>query len=82
MGAKMSVLRLVMSFPPYLSSANVRFPFMNDKGVCRTASATPGLLKNETKCIRCVNKLSVATHCYENGNIHPLLFSIFKMFVA
>ena len=28
MGAKMSVLRLIISFPPYLSSAMVRFPLL------------------------------------------------------
>ena len=44
MGARLSVLGLSMSFSPYLRSAMVQFPLMSDKGVCRTAPATPGLL--------------------------------------
>ena len=48
MAAKMSVLELVMSFYPYLRSAMVRFPLINDEAVCRTAPATQGLLNIRT----------------------------------
>jgi hypothetical protein len=42
MGPGMSVLGLIMSFPPYLRSAMVRF--LSYRAVCRTAPTTPGLL--------------------------------------
>ena len=43
MGAKISVLGMIMSFPLYLRSAMVWFPLM-DEGDCKTAPATSGLL--------------------------------------
>ena len=44
MAAKMSAPGLILSFNPYLRSAMVRFPLINDGGDCRIAQATPGLL--------------------------------------
>ena len=49
MAAQISVLGQKLSSYPYLSSAMVRFPLIDDGGDCRTAPATPGLLKKETK---------------------------------
>ena len=56
MAAKMSVLGLILSSYPYLRSALVRFPLMNEliinyEAVFRTAPATPGLLNiNNINC--------------------------------
>ena len=40
----MSELGLIMYFSSYLRSAMVRLPLITDSGVCRTSSATPGML--------------------------------------
>ena len=50
MGAKLSVLGLIMSSPPYLRCAMVRFPLISHKDVCRTAPAIPGLLRGWSFC--------------------------------
>ena len=48
-GANMSVLRLIMTFSPYLRSAMVQFPLKNVNVVCRTALVIPSLFNRRKR---------------------------------
>ena len=54
MAAKLSVLGVIVSFPLHLRSAMVWFPLMSNEADCRTAPATPGLLKLRNMCFEAI----------------------------